>query len=147
MTFLKNKSFNLQVCKIEFAEISDIESLNCNTHLMVIVWKQGKSWHQFYFTPGKCTFSSDQVNDAAGPYFNNKVTIQFPGEDLSTISDIDNFENKRFILKITLNSGDFKIIGDFDSPCTCQNNLSTEKAGRVFEFLQKSVLPIPNFVE
>ena len=149
MTILKNTSINLQVCKVEIVKISDVASVNYGSNSVhrSVTLKTGKSWKQIYFTPGKLTFSSEQVNDVAGPSFNNKIVLPYPGEDDSTISDLDNLENGRFLTRITLNSGIIKLIGDLDSPCTCQISFSIEKSGRIIEFIQKSILPAFNFSE
>jgi len=130
----KNSNLNPQVCSVQYAPVSDIISVSIIRKLCKVIFCFGKTWSDFYITPGSSTFEFPQDQISGNTIFKQKVTMLFPGLDISNLSDLFNSTETLFIVKVTMNSGDEYIIGCKENPAQYLEDFGTSKSGRSIIF-------------
>lgn len=146
MSITKNKNLNPQICKVEFVTTDKVTSVSTGNTLMhrIVNLILNAVWIDIYSTQGTVTFLEEQTEEVAGPFFQQKVEMFFPGEDSDTRAKLLNLENARVLVRITYNSGLVKLLGEPANPCMLKTVFSIEKGGRVVSFTRKS--PVPAFL-
>lgn len=143
MAYSKSSSLNPQVCKIEVLNVTDSTQVIIGQTRIYrsVLLKSGKAWQVIYSTPGKAEFTEEQLEDPGGPFFNQKVEFPYPGEDTSTRQLLDNLENLRLLVVLTLASGVRLLLGDQGNPCLYKTTFSNEKGGRIVNLSSKAAHP------
>lgn len=143
MNYQKSTSLNPQVCKVEILDVTDSTQIILGQTRIYrsVLLKSGKTWQLVYSTPGKVEFSEEQAEDPGGPFFNQKVEFPYPGEDITTRQLLDNLENQRLLVVLTLASGVRLLLGDQGNPCLYKSTFSNEKGGRIVNLSCKAAHP------
>ena len=103
----KNLNLNPIICKVEYSFVSDIISINIGSpatyrHVQFI---PHKLWNEIYKTPGRVSYEELPSKSNAGTLFEQKLELFYPGDDEKDISEFDNYEEQRFIVKLTYSNG------------------------------------------
>ncbi len=148
MSLQKLYYLNPQICKVEILSTLNVATLSLTTdgNSMAVEPRTGKDWIPIYSTPGKNTFEEELIDDQVNAYFQQKLEIMYPGEDLASQAALCNVSNWRLLVKFTYSSGLTKVFGDLKNPVVSKIHFSTEKGGRVVTFSRKSEVPALNFV-
>lgn len=141
MALTKNTNLIPAVCSIQIASISDIASItdSSTAYKKTVTFKQGKTWTDVYHTPGSMKFEEPKGLSNAGPYYKQKAEGFFPGDDAANLTDFNNIDNKRFVVKLTFNNGISKIIGDLNNPAIISIDFATNKGGSAMLYTCDSI--------
>ena len=141
MSFEKNSNLIPTICSIQFANVNDVSSITVGTTFFnrVVTFKQGKTWTSIYNTPGKNQYVATPKKTNAGTYFEHRLSSFFPGDDAVNLSDFDNFENKRFVIRMNYTNGESRIFGDLINGAEISQNFETEKGGNTLSYYCDSV--------
>ena len=130
----KNINLNPTVCHIQYAPISDCQNVLISKKVCKVIFSLGKGWIDFYATPGKIDFEFPQDATSGNTIYKQKVSIFFPGLDISNINDLFNSDAKLYIVKLTMNSGDEYIMGCMENPSQYLESFNASKSGRTITF-------------
>lgn len=114
----KNSILNIQVCKIYFALIDNVQSIvdGDDRFHKVITFNEGKDWEEIYSTPGSIEFTENPKDNEAGNLIEQMIKFSFPGEDDLNLKDLDAVINRPVIVKVEYSSALMKLIGAIENP-------------------------------
>lgn len=137
----KNSNLTPIICKVEYAFLSDVIGINIGSPATYrqVQFIPHKSWNEIYNTPGRVSYEEPSVKSSAGTLFEQKLELFYPGDDVKDLSEFDNYEEQRFIVKFTYSNGVSKLLGGKTSPCRFEKNLSTSESGSTITFYKNSV--------
>lgn len=136
MTIDKNTHLVPKICSIYFENIKGVNTISDGTdkYHKSVSFKTGFAWNKIYFTPGTAQFEEPEANTAAGTAFNQKLSLSFPGDDITNYAAFDNSHAKRYIVKMIFDNGTSKIFGDIFNPVLMKKDDSTSKGGSAITF-------------
>lgn len=139
----KSNELSPEICNIYFIPVDDVSSITVGSDSVhkVITLKNGKSWEEIYTAPASKEYSEEQKDSAAGPYYESKVTLFFPGKDETSMINFDNYGNKRILVRLKFHSGDYLLLGSLEVPVKPYFSFSLKKGGYVVTFEWQSIQP------
>lgn len=139
-TLLKNSNLLAKVCAIQYIPCSDVISVvrGSSDFSRVVNMATGKTWLDLYATPGSMKFSQPTAQSAAGTFYDQKLSIKFPGLDPDNLPSLFNTDATEYIVKLTMAGGDEYIMGDKKQPARLVEDFSTESSGFSLTFVCKS---------
>jgi len=141
MTFAKNTYLNPAICGFQIANINDVASITIGSTSFhrVVTFKSGKTWSTVYATSGSIKYTDIPKQTGSGPYYEHRLSSFFPGDDAANLTDFDNIENKRFLIKMNLTDGTYKILGDLINPVQIIKSFDSEKGGNIISCNNDSI--------
>ena len=130
----KNLFLNPKVCKIQYVNSSDVVSYKIYKNTISVQFAQGKTWLDFYSTPGSASFEFPLDNLDGNDYFKQKVSMFFPGLDSSHIIASENASSLKYLIKISMNSGEDFIMGTGENPAQYIESFNSDKGGYDISF-------------
>lgn len=112
------KSANLPLpVKIQYIFPDDIQSFTRYQGIYVLmVLKSGKTFSDFYSTPGSIEFSEKPGKRASGTFFDTKLSFSFPGIDAETEQKFLRLNRNKVVLKVQFSDNSVRLIGDPENP-------------------------------
>ena len=137
-----NDSLSAFICKLEMVSIEDVHHINrTSEYSNEIVLKTDKLFETILFTPGSGEYLSEQKHLEAGPFFENTVSVFYPGNSEESQGFFAGFHNRRFLVRVTLMSGLCHLLGSLEYPIAFQVVFDAVKGGRTLSFLWQSSIP------
>lgn len=143
MSHPKNTFLGLTVCEVFYAFIEDVVSVNrtATAKTLSVTFVPAKSWVRIYSTPGSIDYEEPVENTAAGKLWKQQLSLFYPGINPSNLSEFDNMDNRRFVVKFVLSNGISYIIGNTMNPVKFDKNLSVSSGGSNIVFYKNSTEP------
>ncbi len=114
---LTKKNEVLLPYKVQYLLISDVESINVyNFNFANIILLAGRTWRDFYTTPGSIDFSEKGNKTADGYAYATELKQFFPGIDQASVMAIQKLEHQKLIIRVYFANGLNRIIGTVESP-------------------------------
>lgn len=137
------KSANLspEICEIYFASINDVSTITdgSDTFHKVVTFKSQKNWEKIYCSPASKEFTELQKESEAGPYYEQKVNLSYPGDDEGVREDFENYGNKRLLIKLVYHSGIEKLLGSLTNPVKSFADYTLKNGGHAVSFECKAI--------
>lgn len=130
----RNSHLNPKVCHIQYVPVSYIINMVVQLNVLSITFAPGKTWLDFYSTPGSVDFEFPTEKKDGNVIFRQKASLFFPGLDIANINNLFNAGYQFYIVKVTMNSGDKYIIGSLQNPAQYIEDFATDKGGRSISF-------------
>lgn len=131
MSLTKNKYLSPIISRIFVAKTYTINAINAgidNNH-KVIDFKVGHSWVEIYKTPKDTHFDESVKTSPAGKLFDQKLSLYFPGDDESNITDFEELEGQPLCVRFEYDNGKSRFFGALDNPAFISINYSTKSGG------------------
>ena len=143
MDILKNVNRIPEVCRIYFVKTEEIASMVAGDDQFhqVINLKNAVSWKKIYFTPSSVEFTETEKTDDPGNYFEISAKFDYPGEDESSNSKLEDFAERPVVVILGLSFGKYKIIGSKENPAKIiqKKQLTSKAKGCQLEVTNKSI--------
>jgi|GEM_PF-3378984 len=116
MTKIKNSNRFLNIVKIFYAIASDIDYIISYYpgSYRKMIFATGIDWKELDFTPGTAKFQEQSKRVAAGKYYEQKLTFNFPGDSIESYPDMEIIRSNKLIIRFDYEDATSKIIGDKD---------------------------------
>lgn len=132
----KNASLYSNITDVRYQTIDHINSVSPgeSEFTRVVNFKSGYDWEKLYRSPGSASLREEHKVTGSGHYFDQKLSLNFPGFSQTNLEDFHYLDNRPLVLKLTFSDGTVKVMGSLDQPArinTIFQSSSTTRGTRI----------------
>lgn len=129
MPLSKNTISNPLICKVEFAFLADIASIEyLELHQVRITMQSGKVFAPVYGTPSSYSFAEPVEDTSAGLMYKQKLSLYYPGLNDAEQANLINLERMQAVYLVYYQHGLIQVLGDLNNPARCFTNFGSSEA-------------------
>lgn len=131
MGLTKNKNLAPVITKVFYAYAYNIGAITVGSddnHKQVI-FKPGNDWVEIYKVPKNVNFEESPKRSDAGILYDQKLSLMYPGDDETNITDIDALESKPLVVKFEYDNKKSRFFGDTDNTVKASAPYSADRGG------------------
>jgi hypothetical protein len=131
MSLNKNKNLAPVITRVFFAYAYNIGAINVGNddNHKVVIFKPGKDWVEIYKVPKNVNFDELPKKTDAGILYDQKLSLIFPGDDESNITDLGDLEIIPLVIKFEYDNKKSRFFGDANNSVKASAPYSADRGG------------------